>query len=77
MILDTTDFEIIQTSDSYFRHVSHEKRLLTSGWGSREAAERNANGYRGDEPVLKILAERYEKAFGPEAEDEAGHAARP
>lgn len=71
-VLDTTNFEIIRTEDGYFRHVCHEQRLLTSGWGSLEAAERNAHGYRGDESVLKILRERYEKLYGNEASEEAG-----
>lgn len=70
--LDTTDFEIIRTDDGYFRHVCHEQRLLTSGWGTHEAAERNANGYRGDPAVLKVLSERYEATYGNEATDDAG-----
>lgn len=69
--LDTTNFEIIQTDDGYFRHVCHEQRLLTSGWGTYEAAERNANIYRGDPPVMEVLSERYEKQFGTDATEEA------
>ncbi|MNU40330.1 hypothetical protein D3C71_290430 [compost metagenome] len=71
-VLDTTDFEIIRTDDGYFRHVCHEQRMLTSGWGTHEAAERNANIYRGDEAVLNVLRERYEKLYGNEATEDAG-----
>jgi hypothetical protein len=46
--------------------------MLTSGWGTHEAAERNANGYRGDEGVLNVLRERYEKLYGNEATEDAG-----
>lgn len=75
-VLDTTDFEIIRTGDGYFRHVCHEQRMLTSGWGTQEAAERNANGYRGDEGVLNVLRERYEMLFGADAEVTRHHSPR-
>jgi hypothetical protein len=68
MTLDTTDFEIIQTPDGYYRHVSHELRLLTAGWGSHAAAERNADMYRASEDVLARFRANYETMYGEESE---------
>jgi hypothetical protein len=68
MALDTTGFDIIQTPDGYFRHVSHEQRLLTSGWGSYASAERNADMYRDTEVALRNFRANYDTMYGKEAE---------
>ncbi len=63
-ILDTTapGWEVALVGGSWC-HVNHVLKLATSGWGSPEAAARNANGYRGDATALKIVAARYAEHF--------------
>jgi hypothetical protein len=58
-------FDVVQTRDGYFRHVSHALQLATPGWGSPQAADRNANGYRTDAAAVALMAERYRDLFVP------------
>ena len=67
MALDTTNFEIIQTPDGYFRHVCHEQRLLTAGWGSQAAAEKNADMYRDTPEALSRFGANYKSMYGSDA----------
>lgn len=66
VILDVTGWDVVNVGGGW-RHVSHERRLATSHWLTREAAERNAGGYRGDAGVLAVLAARYVELFGEQA----------
>jgi hypothetical protein len=61
--LDVTGWEVVNIGGGW-RHVSHGRRLATSHWATREAAERNASGYRGDAGVMPVLARRYVELFG-------------
>lgn len=63
VILDTKGWSV-ENVGGYWRHVNHARRLATSGWLTREVAERNANGYRGDSAVMRVLATRYVELFG-------------
>lgn len=47
--------------DGQWRHVNHDLKLATAGWGSMVAAERNADLYRVNETTLKLMSERYER----------------
>lgn len=64
--LDVTGWQIVNIGGGW-RHVSHERRLATSHWGTQEAAERNAGGYRGDAGVMPRLAARYVELFNAES----------
>jgi hypothetical protein len=48
----------------YWRYVSHEKRLATSGYNSREAAIRNADTYPDSPSMLQHFSKKY-KDFYP------------
>lgn len=63
VLLDVTGWEIVDIGGG-FRHVSHARRLATSHWITREAAERNAGGYKGDTVTLGVLARRYADLYG-------------
>jgi hypothetical protein len=51
------------SEDGSWRHINHDLRLATAGWGSKEAAERNADLYRVNDAALRIMSERYETLF--------------
>lgn len=57
------DFSVIQTPDGYYRFVSHERKLLTTGFESEEALLKNRNIIRFDKGTKELMAARYEKVF--------------
>lgn len=61
-ILDTNNFTIIYIG-GYFSYVNHTLRLLTSGWGTYEAAIRNSNSYRYDNGTIQLMRKRYDENF--------------
>jgi hypothetical protein len=55
------------SSDGYWRHINHSLRLASPGWGSEDAAKRNADIYRINDGTLQAMSERYEQLHPPAA----------
>ncbi|MGY3582478.1 hypothetical protein ACVIGB_000597 [Bradyrhizobium sp. USDA 4341] len=51
------------TNDGFWRHVNHTLRLASPGWGSKDAAEKNALIYRVNEATIQLMSARYEELY--------------
>lgn len=71
VILDVTGWGLVQLDD-YWHYVNHDLRLVTSGWGTYEAAIKHRNGYRDDAGTRKLMSERYELNKGKLYADRIG-----
>lgn len=61
-ILDTTGFTVVLAGGGY-RHVNHDLGLATTGWGTAEAAHKNADIYAADPANMAAMAHRYITLF--------------
>jgi len=63
--VDTTsgEWQITQTPDGSFRYVNHNAKLLTTGFGSQEGLERNADIIRMSGSALVQMQQRYAQEF--------------
>lgn len=62
-ILDVTGWDL-ENLGGYWRFVCHPKRLVTSGFMSKETCLRNMNGFRDDEGTRALMFKRYVGFYG-------------
>src|SRR5579859_4533828 len=59
-----SEWPVEQTRDNYFRRVSHDLRLATTGFMGREGIERNTDIIRVNPTTIQTMRRRYDELFG-------------
>lgn len=59
-VLDVTGWAMVQAG-GYFRFSSDSERLMTSGFVTPEALQRNRRGFRDDEGTRTLMRNRYNR----------------
>lgn len=63
-LLDTSQMTITRTRDGYFRFVSHELRILTTGFALRDGLVRNAKCILNTNAARAAMEARYAEEYG-------------
>ena len=64
MAIDTSTMQVIQTPDRFHRFVCHDRKLLTTGFGSLAKLQEWSNAIASHPIAMRIMGERFRKEFG-------------
>lgn len=62
--LDTSSMATVCTADGFYRYVCHTRRILTAGFATPAALDRNARGFLETTEASEIMRTRYAKEYG-------------
>lgn len=68
-VLDVSKMLMVKTlgSVTHWHYVDHSQRLMTTGFGTREALEENRLGFLDTPGSRQLMQERYMRLYGPVA----------